>query len=50
MKKYSKPEVHIVGLYTELPLAGSRTLGIFNERKDVGEALGNEESNLNIWE
>lgn len=50
MKKYRKPELHIVGLNTELPLAGSRTLGIFEESVDVSNALGNEESDLNIWE
>lgn len=49
MKKYRKPELHIVGLNAELPLAGSQNLGIFEESMDVSDALGNEESDLNVW-
>lgn len=48
-KTYQKPALYSIMLNTELPMATSASLGIFDETAGGSEALSNEESNLNVW-
>lgn len=49
-KTYQTPSLAIIRLNTELPMATSTSLGIFDETAGGSEALSNEESNINVWD
>lgn len=50
MKKiYQKPEIQSVKLNVELPMASSDYLNIYDDTLGGTDALGNMESDYNVW-
>lgn len=50
MKKiYQKPEIQSVKLNVELPMASSGNLNIYDDTLGGSEALGNMESDYDVW-
>lgn len=50
-KTYQKPTLEMMGMEQEMMIATSDALNIFNgSTLGASDALGNEESDFNVWE
>lgn len=50
-KTYQKPVINTVRINTELPMASSKYVNIYDDTTVAGtDALGNLESGLDIWD
>ncbi len=49
-KTYQKPTLEMMGMEQEMMIATSNALNIFNSELGASQALGNEESDFNVWE
>lgn len=47
---YQKPEIELVKLNVELPVASSGNLNIYDDTLGGSNALGNKESDFDMWE
>ncbi len=49
-KTYQKPALEMMGMEQEMMIATSDSLKIFDSTLGATNALGNEESDFNVWE